>query len=365
MAKLPTAATKKAPAKATSPPPEPDPSADDGPVAAPADTEPTPAELAAAEADPEPTKPARATRKAKAAGDPSKGVSTAALDDLDEFVNICYYGTEGSGKTTDAMFAANGGRTLVINAEAGIKGRRLRQLGVATENIVIWPDPKTGETISFEGLERLFWEIKGDLLENPTAWYAIVWDSITEIHKALLDEVVAHQVAKAERAGKDRERFFIDRADYGTMTEQMRLLARRFRDLPCHFIITALERRDTDDDGKVAYGPAVTPALMTDIGGMVDLLLHCRVAEGLDEDGEPLELYMAYTRKGTKYRAKDRWSVTPRLMANPFFDRIVAYVNDELVSAEDPVQAQARAAVARLEKREEERKEAKGKRTAA
>lgn len=304
-------------------------------------------------------KPKPEPRKA-ARGNPKVAVPLTKLDDTEEFVNACFYGTEGSGKTTSAMFLANGGRILVVNAEAGIKARRLKQLGVRTENIVVWPPP--GEDVSFKGLEELYWQLKGDLLEDPHAWHGVVWDSLTEIAKKLLDDVVQYQVSKAERAGKDRERFFIDRADYGTMTEQARLLIRRFRDLPCHFALTALERRDQDDDGAVLYGPAVTPALMTDVGGFVDILLHCRVTEGVSADGEPTELYAAYTRKGTKYRAKDRWYATPRLMADPFFDRVLGYVREELDADTDERQIEARAAVARLEKLEEEKAAARAAR---
>lgn len=274
----------------------------------------------------------------KAGGGDESGqtrMELATLEEATETINILYYGEGGTGKTTDLATMANFGRILFVNAEAGVKRRPLKERGVAVENIVLWP-PK-GQEITFQGLEDLYWQIKSDLEDDPESWIGTVWDSLTEIYKKLLDGIVEHQVRKAERAGKDRDRFFIDRADYGVMTEQIRLLIRRFRDLPCHFGAAALERRDLDDDGSVKYGPALTPGLQNDVNGYMDVVIHTTTTAV----GEDLE-YRGQTANIGKYYAKDRYGALPRWLVDPTFERVAQYVNDELDEESDPIMIEAR-----------------------
>lgn len=273
------------------------------------------------------------------------------LAEQDEYLNGLWWGEEGTRKTTDVLTMANGGRIIVVNAEAGLKKRALARMGVNVNNVLVFPNLQLGQKLTFQTLEALYWKIKGDLEDNPHAYYGVVWDSLTEIHKKLLDNVVLYQVEKADRAGKERERFFIDRNDYGIMTEQMRLLLRRFRDLPCHFAVTALSRRDQDDDGEVKYGPQVTPALQADLLGFMDCIIHTSVVEvgGMDE-GQGL------TAKGTKFAAKDRNSVLPKIMIDPTFERVLRYAEEEITPDVDPVQQEAKARRAELKAQKEAEK---------
>lgn len=262
--------------------------------------------------------------------------ATATLADEEDVLNILYYGVGGTGKTTDVAHMANLGRILYVNAESGIKRRPLAKLGVKVENVVLLPGPN--RLLTFELLEDAFWRMKADLEEDPKAWTGVVWDSLTEIHKKLLDNVVAGAVQKAERLGRDRDRFFIDRSDWGDMTEQVRLLLRRFRDLPCHFAVTALERREQDDeDGKVAYVPAVNPALQADLQLFFDVVCHTTLKE---KDG--VEEYHGMFRPVGKYKAaKDRLGALPRGLVDPNVERVLAYVTEDLDLDSDPVMQEA------------------------
>lgn len=270
------------------------------------------------------------------------------LSEENEPVNAMYYGDGGTGKTTALAAMANLGPIVYVNAEAGLKARPLKQLGIDIGNIEVWPDP--GETLTFDGLEKLHQRILSDLKSDPEAWVGVVWDSVTEIHQAVLLEVREDAVAKGERQGKSIDPFFNDLSYYGTMTEKMRLMVRRFRDLPCHFGVSALERRDQDDDGTVKYGPAATPALANDLFGYVDVVLHTQtdVVAGVEE-------FQGITRPHGKYRAKDRLRALPRMFIDPRFDRLVAYANGDLVAADDPIMTEAQDRRRALREEEEEK----------
>lgn len=264
------------------------------------------------------------------------------LSDVREPVNALFYGDGGTGKTTDALAMAHEGKVLAVNAESGIKARALAKLGIPVENIEIFPEP--GQELTFELLESEWKRVYEELNKDPNAYAGFVMDSITEVYKALLDNVVSSAVVRASRAGKDRDPFFIDRADYGIMTEQVRKLIRKFRDLPCHFAVTALSRREQDDDGSVVYQPAVTPALQNDLVGWMDLV--CATSVVLVE-GE--EEHRGLFRPHAKFRGKDRLGAMPKWLVDPTFDRIVQYAGGDLSVDDDPVMqaAKERAALAK------------------
>lgn len=261
------------------------------------------------------------------------------LEETIDYLNILNYGREGGGKTTNAARMANAadaqgvpknkGKILVVNAEGGLKIRALKRRGVNTDRIVVWPDPRKHQRATHAGLDQIFRNVRSDLIKDPESWYGVCFDSVSEIHVAILDSVQAKRVKKIADQGKDVDPDFVDLSDYGTMSKLFRDILRKFRDLPCHFVCTALERRDIDKDtGKPQYGPAVTPGLQSDLLGYVDFVLMCKAE---DEDGP----YRALTRANSRYRAKDRFDVLPKVMVDPYFDRIVAYVMGEM-DMEDP-----------------------------
>jgi hypothetical protein len=265
----------------------------------------------------------------------------APVDDVIDHTNTLLYGREGSGKTSNAARLANRfshlppnkGKVLVINAEGGLKKRPLANRGVDTSRIVLWPDPKKHQRVTHQSLDQIHRRVKADLEADPESWGGVVFDSATEIHMALLDHVQQKRVKAIQNRGQDVDPDFVDIADYGTMSKLFRDVLRKFRDLPCHFVVTALERRDVDKDtGKPQYGPAVTPGLQSDLLGYVDFVLMCKAA---DEDGP----FRALTQANSRYRAKDRFDVLPKVMVDPFLDRVISYVDGDMTPDSDPEQA--------------------------
>lgn len=274
-----------------------------------------------------------------------------SLAEEKEFINALWYGPEGVGKTTAALRAADFGPVMVVNAEGGLKRRALEKQGINVENISVWPPAGQEELLTRAGLEELGHKLRDDLREDPDAWYAVVWDSGSAIGDRILRQVVAAEVAKdaAKPAHLRKETradvFFTDRSDYGTMTSQFVPLVHQFRDLQCHFLVTALERRDVDEDtGQVMYGPVFTPAVSSEVRASADLVM--RVSQ--EEAPEPHQgmVVVAATRPNPRYRGKDRFDATPIRFINPSFTRTLAYVEGELTEADDKAQIMMATAVA-------------------
>lgn len=269
----------------------------------------------------------------------------APLDDTTDTYNFCFWGAEGGGKTTalaSAVAAApEGSKVLIVNAEGGVKKKALQRRGIDTSKLVIYPNPETTEQITRAGLDRVYRRVASDLARDPNSWFAVGWDSATEVHEKIVNQVSDNRLARAkariEKAGGEAEfdeydEFFTDRDDYGTMSKMVKDLLRKFRDLNCHFIVTALERRDVDEKtSKVTYGPAVTPGLQNALLGYTDVNLYFKKA---DEDGP----FRALVSGIASYRTKDRMGGLPKVLADPSFERILGYTNGDLEEATDELQ---------------------------
>lgn len=271
-----------------------------------------------------------------------------ALTDLIEPLNILWYGDAGTGKTTDLANMANVGVVedgppsplIAMNAESGFKARALARRDIAVGNIEVYDGDYT-----YEGLLKEWKRLKGLLGKDPNAIVGVGWDSITEIYKAVLEDVVGVQQAKDVLKGKEHDNTQLQ--DYGIMTDQIRSLVRKYRDLDCHFGCTALAKREVDqEDGKTAYLPDVTKGLVSNLYGWFDIVCYTWV----DEAGQ----YWGRFNPAGKYRAKDRMNIMPSVLADPTFERILDYVEEEMTVEDDQIQ---QAALAVLEKKKTNKKE--------
>lgn len=247
-------------------------------------------------------------------------------------LSVLSYGPPGTGKTTGALTLADRGRVLLIDAEGGAKASALKTRGIKVSNVDVWPD--SPDQLSFDAIEDVYLQVAAS-----KEYAGVVIDSMTELARRLLEGVVGAAIAKAERLGKARDRWQTDLADYGIASQQMRLILRRFRDLNIHLVLTALERRDIDDDGKVSYGPAMGPSVAVDTMGLVDVVCYHSV-----EDIGDQTFYLGTTVPHNRRKAKDRLGALPARMVDPGAARMLEYVEGKLTKDKDPLQEAARKA---------------------
>jgi hypothetical protein len=260
------------------------------------------------------------------------------LTDAVDPVNILYYGEGGTGKTSHLASLANLGRVLFINAEGGVKRRPLEKLGINVGNVELFPGP--GELLTVDAVEKELLRVREALDKDPGSYVGVCIDSITELVQAWVRQQVDRAVVKANRAGKERDPYFTEQADYGVMTEQIRKVMRIARDLRCHLGVSALDRRVQDPDGTVGYKPAVTPALQNDLDLWMDVICVTEVFPGYGPDGKAE--FRGLFAPGGKWKAKDRLNALPRGLVEPTMERIVAYVDGELEPGTDSIMTAAK-----------------------
>jgi hypothetical protein len=267
------------------------------------------------------------------------------LIEEEEPVNVCFYGEGGSGKTTDLAALAGQGKIWIANAESGVKARALRKVSeelgieIPIENIEVFPDPSQGEELTYEGLENEWKRIREELHEDPAAYVGVHWDSLTEIQQHMKDIEMARSLDKANRRGIARDPFVVDQDNWRTINEECRALIRKFRDLPCSFGASALQRREVDN-GEVVYVPAVTPGLQNDLIGWFDVICHTEEIMIANET-----FYIGQFVNAGKFRGKDRFHTLPKKLVNPTYPRVVAYVNEEITVEDDEEMQALKAAV--------------------
>lgn len=271
---------------------------------------------------------------------PSTPNRRPTLDQTDEHVRALWYGDPGLSKTTCAATMATGGKVIYIDAERRLKAGPLRRvaetLGIDPSFIAnIEPVVNT----DYDALITLTDEIR-DRINDGEKIFGVVWDSVTEQHRAMLEALVDDSVARAMAKGEYRNPIRLYQEDYGDMAEQMRRVLRRLKDLPCHLGITALPRRDQDENKALRVAAGVTPAVYRDLAGAVDYIIHMRYEAFSDVEGD--DEYSGLCRPQGPFDAKDTYGVLPTRLVNPTFPRLLAYASGELTPKTDPLQQQAR-----------------------
>lgn len=179
-------------------------------------------------------------------------------------IKILIYGPSGFGKTSligSAMLDPRLAPVVVLDYEGGTSV--LRGSGAKVLPIRSWEDFSSAYQMLAEG-------------NHPFKTVAI--DSLSEAHIfALLDRLDNRPNRKNTET--------LDMQDYGTAQTQLRRLMRMFRDLPYHFIGTALANEITDIREGTVKVPAMQGKLATEVLGLFDVVAYLGTQDN-EETGE-------------------------------------------------------------------------------
>jgi len=263
-----------------------------------------------------------------------------SLDEMAEYLNILYYGEPGSGKTSAAAAMAHLGVVYLLDVESGAKARPLKKLGIPVKNI------RPVQVSCYKDIEEFYWYLRQEL-EDGQDVAGVIFDSITEIHDTFIGEQVGIRHEKARRKVTARDgsliqdvddnEFLVELPERGIVTEQLRRITRRFRDLPCHTAFTALTKREVSSSGDgLEMLPQLPPKFGTQLRGFVDVVGFCSRAPGVEDSSG----YLGVFRDTGKYKGKDRLGGLPAVLANPSFHRVAQVIFEELDLDSDWAQGQ-------------------------
>jgi hypothetical protein len=188
-------------------------------------------------------------------------------------LKILVHGIAGSGKTV--MCATAGVPTLIISAESGL--------------LSIKDAPDYVKTTPIKTMDDLI-EVHEYLANEKHEFQWIALDSISEMGEVVL--------AEEKQVNKDA------RAAYGELITSMTDIIKKFRDLPLNVIMTAKQKRYTDQDtNRTHYGPDLPGQnLANSLPYLYDEVFALRVEK--NDDGKIYRTIQ--TGPDIQYIAKDR-----------------------------------------------------------
>jgi hypothetical protein len=234
------------------------------------------------------------------------GLTVRPVQEAVEFINLLVYGEPGVGKTVLAASAAQVPDmcpVLIIDIEGGTLSAAKMGYECEVVRVTEWVQ-----------MQRVY----DDLYRNRSDFRTVVFDSLTEIQKFSMAQIMKHVV----EADSDRDPDVPSIREWGKNGEQTRRLVRGFRDLPMHTIFTCLADADRDSQGNVTKTrPSLSGKLKNEVAGYVDIVAYMYKKTIRDQVERALLL------SGTdKYVAKDRSHSLPNVMLDPNMTTIFATI---------------------------------------
>lgn len=231
------------------------------------------------------------------------------LEEKVPYLNFLIYGESSVGKTTlsgSADKVPDMRPVLFVDIEGGTFSLQNAGHNVDVVRVKTWKEMQ---------------ELYDHLYEGTHGYQTIVLDSLTEIQKFNMYNIMEDMVARKPDADPDIPSI----REWGKNGEQIRRFVRAFRDLPTHTIFTALQKIEKDDRTGIRWTyPDLSGKLASQVAAFVDFVFYYYVKQVKnDETGEPENRRFILTQKTESQIAKDRSGRLPIVVENPTMKEIL------------------------------------------
>ncbi|MBT9167371.1 MAG: hypothetical protein DDT19_00700 [Syntrophomonadaceae bacterium] len=261
--------------------------------------------------------------------------------ETERYLNALFYGDYGVGKSYLAATSSEVPRmksVLYINAEGGdasvehfdidlvdignysqfARVHEFLRLHCKLRNLYAKNKDPEARTRLIK-LQATFMGIEEESIKEPTLYYTVVVDTLTEVHKYCMYQLLGVKIGEfALDVAPDNPEI----ADWGRSAEMIRLLVRTFRDLPMNTIFICARDDVQDHTKKFHYAPLLPGKLSKEIRGFFDVVGY--MAAVATEGGDMLR--RLWLTPGNTFHAKHRFKdFQERYMDNPTMADLAKY----------------------------------------
>jgi SepF-like predicted cell division protein (DUF552 family) len=233
------------------------------------------------------------------------GIRLEQVHEIEPNFNMLLYGRSGVGKTwlAGSSYAVpEMKRVLYIDVEGGTLTLRKDFPQIDVARVKTWKDVQA---------------IYDELYAGGHGFSTVILDSLTEIQKFNMDQIMIQLLEKADERDMDVPSL----REWGKNLEQIRRFVRAFRDLPINVIFTALEREDKDRMGRPIKLPSLSGKMAGEVAAFLDIVLYYNMKE---IDGEQRRLLQSAATESTI--AKDRSGKLPPVVVDPTMEVLYDYI---------------------------------------
>jgi hypothetical protein len=233
------------------------------------------------------------------------GIRLERVHEIEPNFNMLLYGRSGVGKTWlagSAFDVPEMKRVLYIDVEGGTLTLRKDFPQIDVARVKTWKDVQA---------------IYDELYAGGHGFSTVILDSLTEIQKFNMDQIMVQLLEKADERDMDVPSL----REWGKNLEQIRRFVRAFRDLPINVIFTALEREDKDRKGRPIKLPSLSGKMAGEVAAFLDIVLYYNMKE---IDGEQRRLLQSAATESTI--AKDRSGKLPPVVVDPTMEMLYDYI---------------------------------------
>lgn len=220
------------------------------------------------------------------------------------WLNMLIYGEPGVGKTHLCGTAAQSdimAPVLFLDIEGGTATlRKMKEV----EYVV--------PIRSLDDLMKVHTSVTTALHDGAeNAPVTVIIDSLTELQKLDCNAILMYAIENNEK-GIDPKQPVMGIRQWGITLDHMRQIVRKFRDLPCNVIFTALEKTETDNNGLRQSLPSISGKGAMEVCGFLDIVGRYSVVVEKDN----IERRLQFQKTNTTM-AKDRLGVLDPVTINP------------------------------------------------
>lgn len=188
----------------------------------------------------------------------------------EEFLNCCFYGKPGSGKTTLACTFPKPLLLIDMKDEKGyLIAKKIKGVTVVRAK-------------SVEDLYTIYWHLK----DNPKQFKTVVLDTVTAGQALFLEDLRQRKKPNLEKS-KIGNWGTMSKQDWGEISQSYGPLLIDFRDLNCNTVYLSQERTfnmGEDNDGEderidPSVGPRIMPSISSNLLAAVDFIGGCFIRQ--------------------------------------------------------------------------------------